>query len=59
MDGDVLLFSFSFLVRFSEVHEFEKPNDEVALNLMNSCAISVSEAFPDVVFSYGFCDEYR
>ncbi|TQD80004.1 hypothetical protein C1H46_034438 [Malus baccata] len=44
--------------RFSEVHEFEKPNDEVALNLMNSCAISVSEAFPDVVFSYGFSDEY-
>ncbi|CAN6555572.1 unnamed protein product [Malus baccata var. baccata] len=44
--------------RFSQVHEFQKPNDEEALNLMNSCAISVSEAFPDIVFSYGFSDEY-
>ncbi|CAB4298280.1 unnamed protein product [Prunus armeniaca] len=44
--------------RFSQVHEFEKPNDEVALNLMNSCAICVSEEFPDVVFLYGFSDEY-
>ncbi|KAM5562640.1 tRNA(His) guanylyltransferase 1 [Rosa sericea] len=43
---------------FSEVHEFEKPNDEVALNLMNSCAVSVSEEFPDIVFSYGFSDEF-
>lgn len=26
---------------------------------MNSCAICVSEEFPDVVFLYGFSDEYR
>ncbi|PRQ49042.1 putative tRNA(His) guanylyltransferase [Rosa chinensis] len=44
--------------RFAEMHEFEKPNDEVALNLMNSSAVSVSEEFPDIVFSYGFSDEY-
>ncbi|KAL5555840.1 hypothetical protein UlMin_038076 [Ulmus minor] len=44
--------------RFSEVHEFVKPNDEIALNLMNSCAASVLEEFPDVVFSYGFSDEF-
>jgi tRNA(His) guanylyltransferase len=31
----------------------------VALNLMNSCAVAVSEEFPDIVFSYGFSDEYR
>ncbi|PON85652.1 tRNAHis guanylyltransferase Thg [Trema orientale] len=43
---------------FSEVHEFVKPNDEIALNLMNSCAASVMEEFPDVVFSYGYSDEY-
>lgn len=44
--------------RFSDIHDFEKPNDEKALNLMNSCAIAVLEEFPDVVFSYGFDDEY-
>ena len=43
---------------FSQVHEFEKPNDEAALNLMNSCAVSVSEEFPDIVLSYGFSDEF-
>ncbi|KAB2603494.1 tRNA(His) guanylyltransferase 1-like [Pyrus ussuriensis x Pyrus communis] len=49
---------YEVTTRFSQVHEFQKPNDEEALNLMNSCAISVSEAFPDIVFSYGFSDEY-
>ncbi|KAK9272423.1 hypothetical protein L1049_002796 [Liquidambar formosana] len=44
--------------RFSEFHEFEKPNDERALNLMNSCAAAVLEEYPDIVFSYGFSDEY-
>nr|XP_027078826.1 tRNA(His) guanylyltransferase 1-like isoform X2 [Coffea arabica] len=44
--------------RFSEVHEFEKPNDERALNLMNACAFAVLEEFPDIVFAYGFSDEY-
>lgn len=45
--------------RFSEVHVFEKPNDEHALNLMNSCAVAVMEKLPDLVFSYGVSDEYR
>lgn len=45
--------------RFSEVHEFEKPNDEHALNLMNSCAVAVVEEFDDVVFAYGESDEFR
>ncbi|GAV85181.1 Thg1 domain-containing protein/Thg1C domain-containing protein [Cephalotus follicularis] len=44
--------------RFSEVHEFEKPNDEQALNLMNSCAVAVLEEFQDIIFSYGASDEY-
>ncbi|KAK2968683.1 hypothetical protein RJ640_013101, partial [Escallonia rubra] len=43
---------------FSQVHEFEVPNDEKALNLMNSCATAVLEEYPDIVFAYGFCDEY-
>ncbi|XP_057725442.1 tRNA(His) guanylyltransferase 1-like isoform X1 [Arachis stenosperma] len=45
--------------RFSELHEFVKPNDERALNLMNSCAMTVLEEFPhDIVFAYGVSDEY-
>uniref|UniRef100_A0A2P2JXM4 tRNA(His) guanylyltransferase n=1 Tax=Rhizophora mucronata TaxID=61149 RepID=A0A2P2JXM4_RHIMU len=44
--------------RFSEVHEFKKPNDEQALNLMNACAVAVLQDFQDVVFCYGVSDEY-
>ncbi|CAI9116713.1 OLC1v1017939C1 [Oldenlandia corymbosa var. corymbosa] len=44
--------------RFSDVHEFEKPNDELALNLMNSAAVAVVEEFNDIIFSYGVSDEY-
>lgn len=44
--------------RFSEEHGFEKPNDEKALNLMNASATKVLENFSDVVFGYGFSDEY-
>ncbi|EXC28017.1 putative tRNA(His) guanylyltransferase [Morus notabilis] len=43
---------------FSEVHEFIKPNDERALNLMNSCAVAVLKEFRDIVFAYGVSDEY-
>lgn len=45
-------------LRFSEVHEFEKPNDKKALDLMNECAKAVLEQFPDVILSYGYSDEY-
>uniref|UniRef100_A0A7N0TZG9 tRNA(His) guanylyltransferase n=1 Tax=Kalanchoe fedtschenkoi TaxID=63787 RepID=A0A7N0TZG9_KALFE len=44
--------------RFSEVHEFEKPNDERGLKLMNSCACAVLEEYPDIICSYGYSDEY-
>ncbi|KAF2601846.1 hypothetical protein F2Q70_00025322 [Brassica cretica] len=44
--------------RFSDVHEFEKPNDEQALKLMNSCAVAVLEEFEDIHFAYGVSDEY-
>ncbi|RID62112.1 hypothetical protein BRARA_E01205 [Brassica rapa] len=44
--------------RFSQVHEFEKPNDEAALNLLNSCSAAVLEEFPDIIFAYGYSDEY-
>ncbi|MCL7047825.1 hypothetical protein MKW94_014960 [Papaver nudicaule] len=44
--------------KFSDKHEFEKPNDERALNLMNACAKAVLEEFPDIIFAYGVSDEY-
>ncbi|KQK05204.1 tRNA(His) guanylyltransferase 1 isoform X1 [Brachypodium distachyon] len=44
--------------RFSKIHAFEKPNDESALKLMNACATSMLEKFPDIVFAYGVSDEY-
>ncbi|KAL3818836.1 hypothetical protein ACJIZ3_004741 [Penstemon smallii] len=44
--------------RFSQVHEFEKPNDKKALELMITCAVAVLEQFPDIIFSYGYSDEY-
>lgn len=53
-----MLFDF-FNIRFSVIHDLEKPNDEKALALMNSCAAAVLEEYPDIVFSYGFNDEYR
>lgn len=48
-----------FYDRFSEVHKFVKPNDEIALSLMNLCAASILEEFPHIVFAYGFSNEYR
>lgn len=50
---------FPFIPRFSEVHGFVKPNDENAVKLMNHCAMAIMEMFSDVVFAYGFNDEYR
>ncbi|XP_013111324.1 probable tRNA(His) guanylyltransferase [Stomoxys calcitrans] len=44
--------------KFSKVHDFEKPNDEKALNLMNNAAQTVMEEFRDIVLSYGQSDEY-
>ncbi|KAK7361962.1 hypothetical protein VNO77_04058 [Canavalia gladiata] len=45
--------------RFSEIHEFVKPNDDRALKLMNSCAVAVLEEFQqDTVFAYRISDEY-
>ncbi|CAM0958962.1 unnamed protein product [Alopecurus aequalis] len=44
--------------RFSELHAFEKPNDERALRLMNACATSMFRRFTDIVFAYGVSDEY-
>ncbi|XP_075156109.1 tRNA-histidine guanylyltransferase [Haematobia irritans] len=44
--------------KFSKIHDFEKPNDEKALNLMNNAAQTVMEEFRDIILSYGQSDEY-
>ncbi|KAF3606756.1 hypothetical protein DY000_02049091 [Brassica cretica] len=38
------------IYRFSLVHEFEKPNDETSLSLMNSCPAAVLEKYPNIIF---------
>ncbi|KAJ3547973.1 hypothetical protein NMY22_g1442 [Coprinellus aureogranulatus] len=44
--------------RFSDVHEFQKPNDLRALQLMDHAARSVMEEYPDIVLAFGESDEY-
>ena len=46
------------LCRFSNDHNFAKPNDENALRLMNQCAESVLHKFSDIILAYGQSDEY-
>lgn len=44
--------------KFSQKHNFEKPNDVRALHLMNRAAVAVMKEFKDIVISYGESDEY-
>jgi tRNA(His) guanylyltransferase len=48
-----------FPPRFSIIHSLDKPNDETALRLMNASASLMMEQYPDIVFGYGFSNEYR
>ena len=45
--------------RFSEKHEFTKPNDVRALQLMDHAARNVMEEYPDIILAFGESDEYR
>lgn len=45
--------------RFSDAHDFEKPNDVRALDLMNRAAKAVMDEFPDIVLAFGESDEFR
>lgn len=45
--------------RFSDRYKFQKPNDERALNLMNTAACAVMRDLPDLIIAYGVSDEYR
>ncbi|XP_062180255.1 tRNA(His) guanylyltransferase 1-like isoform X2 [Phragmites australis] len=44
--------------QFSRIHSFDKPNDETALRLMNASASMMMERYPDMVFCYGFSNEF-
>ncbi|KAF8872582.1 Thg1 C terminal domain-containing protein [Infundibulicybe gibba] len=44
--------------RFSEVHNFEKPNDCRALQLMDQAARGVMEEYPDITLAFGESDEF-
>ena len=46
------------LYRFSAAHQFAKPNDVRALNLMNHAARSVMHELDDIVLAFGESDEY-
>lgn len=46
------------ILRFSDAHNFAKPNDERALELMNESAVMVMNEFKDIVIAYGQSDEY-
>nr|XP_054345080.1 probable tRNA(His) guanylyltransferase isoform X2 [Pongo pygmaeus]XP_054345081.1 probable tRNA(His) guanylyltransferase isoform X2 [Pongo pygmaeus]XP_054345082.1 probable tRNA(His) guanylyltransferase isoform X2 [Pongo pygmaeus] len=47
-----------FPLRFAEKHNFAKPNDSRALQLMTKCAQTVMEELEDIVIAYGQSDEY-
>lgn len=44
--------------KFCDSHQFEKPNDERCINLMNKSATDTFQTFPDVILAYGQSDEY-
>ena len=44
--------------KFTDLHKFEKPNDDNGLKVMNVAAEFVVEKFPDIILAYGQSDEY-
>ncbi|KAG7090131.1 hypothetical protein E1B28_011739 [Marasmius oreades] len=44
--------------RFSDQHNFSKPNDLRALKLMDRAAEALMEEYPDIVLGFGESDEY-
>ncbi|KAG5680835.1 hypothetical protein PVAND_010317 [Polypedilum vanderplanki] len=44
--------------KFTDAHNFDKPNDIRGLNLMNFAAACVMKEFNEIVLSYGQSDEY-
>ena len=44
--------------KFCDLHEFEKPNDYKAVDVMNQAAEYVVGKFEDIFLAYGQSDEY-
>ncbi|XP_066581041.1 probable tRNA(His) guanylyltransferase [Prorops nasuta] len=44
--------------KFSDKHEFNKPNDLSALELMNRAAVNVMDTYNEILLAYGQSDEY-
>ncbi|EFA86333.1 tRNA-histidine guanylyltransferase 1 [Heterostelium album PN500] len=44
--------------KFTQKHDYAKPNDDRGLNLMNRCALEVCKEFTDIVIAFGESDEY-
>lgn len=44
--------------KFCDTHQFIKPNDVAALELMNRAAITVMEDFKEIILGFGQSDEY-
>ncbi|KAJ7620962.1 Thg1 C terminal domain-containing protein [Roridomyces roridus] len=44
--------------RFSDAHEFNKPNDLRALQLMDHAAQDLMEQYPDITLAFGESDEF-
>jgi tRNA(His) guanylyltransferase len=45
--------------RFSEVHGFDKPNDERGLKLMDHAAQDVMTEYKDIALAFGESDEFK
>jgi len=48
-----------YRLRFTDMHNFDKPNDLKAIGLMNKAAIEVVKNIRDIIIAYGQSDEYR
>lgn len=44
--------------KFTQQHQFEKPNDKRGLDLMNRAAQRVMQQFPQICLAYGVSDEF-
>ncbi|KAJ9074242.1 tRNA-His guanylyltransferase, variant 4 [Entomophthora muscae] len=44
--------------KFTDAHNFSKPNDDFGLGLMNKAALEVLKVTPDISLAYGQSDEY-
>lgn len=56
---NLLLYCHCLEYRFSATHEFAKPNDKRALDLMDRAAKHVMTEMADVTVAFGESDEYR